>query len=938
MIKNIFRNCLFFGIAVLFLSCSFLEEEQTGSLVFDMSEVAARAAKSDFNAKDQMEIKLTGDYEAEKAFFIMDEFTDESKTELLVTFPEIPVGSKVKAEATIFRVFTVSGRKDLYAGTSEILEIQEGVNQLPIKLKKISTDVNDIAEYTVQHYKQNIDNDEYTLADTDDMEGKFNFKTEAKAKEYAGFTALSFEDKLINPDGSTVIKIMYDRNVHKVSYDNGVSGATITVPEAGNHRFGATVDVDFALGTRAGYDFAGWKNTATGEVFKSDDKKSFTMGDADVTLTAQWAASSDTRYTVKHLKQNIDDDNYSEVTEDREEKTGVSLELTNASPKSYTGFTAQTVTQKTIAEDSSTIVEIKYDRNTYKVSYEDSVANVDISVPSDTNNYRYGATVTVDFTVGTSTGHTFKGWKDTESGTIYKSGDITSFEIGAGDVTLYAQWEANTYNIVYNLNGGAWASGYTAPSAYTYGEPLNLPDADDIVLAGYGLTGWFTTPTFDTGTKLTEIAAGTTEPVTVYAQWTAGATTYKVHHLLQDVEGSGYTEATEDLQTLAGVSEENTAAEAKSYPGFTAQAITQQQIAGNGSTEITIKYDRNVYTVTYTDGVDKVNKYGTSISVSSVEIPTAQTYRHGQTVNVLISSKPMLDGYSFSGWVTASGTVYNTETAVPSFEITSDVTLIASWTAANADYTIVHRLQNLMDTTIYNTEDSDTTQSSGQTGTNTAAEANNYPGFTAPATITQEIIKPDGSTVVYIDYDRKKYTITYHDSVDGTIGVPTDTNEHLLGATSVIMFSGVGSRTGYSFMGWTTTPSGTTAEYTSSGTNTMMNTGVSDPDTSVINLYAVWEVETQDTGIEVGFGVNTSTISVSNMSTGVYTATAGYDSYTWTVDGETPAAAYLDASNPNVLTLTSITVPGVYDITLSATKTVGGNTVTHTWTGQYINN
>ena len=727
MIKSIFRNCLFFGIAVLFLSCSFLEEKQTGSLVFDMSEVAARAAKSDFNAKDQMEIKLTGDYEAEKAFFIMDEFTDESKTELLVTFPEIPVGSKVKAEATIFRVFTVSGRKDLYTGTSEILEIQEGVNQLPIKLKKISTDVNDIAEYTVQHYKQNIDNDEYTLADTDDMEGKFNFKTEAKAKEYAGFTALSFEDKLINPDGSTVIKIMYDRNVHKVSYDNGVSGATITVPEAGNHRFGATVDVDFALGTRAGYDFAGWKNTATGEVFKSDDKKSFTMGDADVTLTAQWTASSDTRYTVKHLKQNIDDDNYSEVTEDREEKTGVSLELTNASPKTYTGFTAQTVTQKTIAEDSSTIVEIKYDRNTYKVSYEDSVANVDISVPSDTNNYRYGATVTVDFTVGTSTGHTFKGWKDTESGTIYKSGDITSFEIGAADVTLYAQWEANTYSIIYNKNGGAWASGYTEPSAYTYGEPLNLPDADDIVLAGYGLTGWFTTPTFDSGTKLTEIAAGTTEPVTVYAQWTAGATTYKVHHLLQKVDASGYEEDTESLQTLAGVSEENTAAEAKSYPGFTAQAITQQQIAGNGSTEITIKYDRNVYTVTYTDGVDKVNKYGTSISVSSVEIPTAQTYRHGQTVNVLISSKPMLDGYSFSGWVTASGTVYNTETAVPSFEITSDVTLIASWTAANADYTIVHRLQDLMDTTIYNTQDTDTTQS-GQTGTNTAAEANNYPG------------------------------------------------------------------------------------------------------------------------------------------------------------------------------------------------------------------
>lgn len=934
MIKNIFRSALLAGLTLLFFSCSFLEEKQTGSIVFDMSAVAARAAtNTSFNSKDQMEIKLSGDYKAEKTFFIMDEIKEDN---LIVTFDEIPVDAKIQAEATIFRVYNLSGRKDLYKGLSEPIVIVEGENQLPIQMKKISSSASDIAEYTVQHYKQNIDDDDYTLADTEAMEGKYNFTSAAEAKVYAGFTALSFENKPINPDGSTVIKIMYDRNLHKVTYDNGVSGASISVPAEKSYRYGATIDVDFALGTRAGYDFAGWKNTASGAVYKSDGLKSFTIEDADVTFTAQWNASSDTRYTVKHLKQNIDDDNYTEVTADREEKTGVSLELTNASPKAYTGFTAQTVTQKTIAEDSSTVVEIKYDRNTYTVSYEDAVANDDISVPSDTNNYRYGATVTVDFTVGTSTGHTFKGWKDPESGKVYNSGDLTSFEIGAGDVTLYAQWEANTYNIVYNLNGGAWASGYTAPSAYTYGEPLNLPDADDIVLAGYGLTGWYTTSTFDTDTKLTEIAAGTTETVEVYAQWTAGVTTYKVHHLQQNVDGNGYTEVTADLQTLTGYSEHNTAAEAKSYPGFTAQTISQQLISGDGSTEVTIKYDRNVYTVTYTDGVDKVNKYGTSISVSSVEIPTAQTYRHGQTVNVLVNIEPTLAGYKFNGWVTTSGDVYTSETTDPSFEIDSDVTFIAAWEASSAVYKIIHRQQNLMDTTVYNEVDTDNT--SGTTGTPAAAEANDYPGFTAPATIPQETIKPDGSTVVYIDYDRKKYTITYHDSVDGSITVPTDTNEHLLGATSVIMFTGIGSRTGYTFMGWTTTPSGTTAEYTSSGTNTMMNTGVSDPDTSVINLYAVWEVETQNTGIDVGFGVNTSTISVSNMSTGVYTATAGYDSYTWTLDGEavTSTSAYLDASNPNVLTLTSITVPGVYDITLTATKALSGTTVTHTWTGQYI--
>ena len=42
---------------------------------------------------------------------------------------------------------------------------------------------------------------------------------------------------------------------------------------------------------------------------------------------------------------------------------------TNAAAKSYEGFTAQAVEQKTIAADSSTVVEIKYDRNSYEVTY-----------------------------------------------------------------------------------------------------------------------------------------------------------------------------------------------------------------------------------------------------------------------------------------------------------------------------------------------------------------------------------------------------------------------------------------------------------------------------------------------------------------------------------------------------------------------------------------
>ena len=40
-----------------------------------------------------------------------------------------------------------------------------------------------------------------------------------------------------------------------------------------------------------------------------------------MTLYAKWTANGDTAYTVKHYKQNVENDQYTEVTADREDKT-----------------------------------------------------------------------------------------------------------------------------------------------------------------------------------------------------------------------------------------------------------------------------------------------------------------------------------------------------------------------------------------------------------------------------------------------------------------------------------------------------------------------------------------------------------------------------------------------------------------------------------------
>lgn len=44
--------------------------------------------------------------------------------------------------------------------------------------------------------------------------------------------------------------------------------------------------------------------------------------------------------------------------------------------------------------------------------------------------------------------------------------------------------------VVYDLDGGAWAEGYTAPTSYKSNETLALPTAENVVRAGYTFSGW----------------------------------------------------------------------------------------------------------------------------------------------------------------------------------------------------------------------------------------------------------------------------------------------------------------------------------------------------------------------------------------------------------------------------------------------------------------
>jgi len=112
--------------------------------------------------------------------------------------------------------------------------------------------------------------------------------------------------------------------------------------------------------TKLGYNFAGWYN----------DEDQYTFGNKlteNIELKAHWTAQDGVKYTVIHWLENADDDGYS--YKESETKTGTTGNKTNAMAKGYTGFTAQAITQETIAGDGSTIVSVYYKRNVYDVKF-----------------------------------------------------------------------------------------------------------------------------------------------------------------------------------------------------------------------------------------------------------------------------------------------------------------------------------------------------------------------------------------------------------------------------------------------------------------------------------------------------------------------------------------------------------------------------------------
>lgn len=296
-----------------------------------------------------------------------------------------------------------------------------------------------------------------------------------------------------------------------------------------------------------------------------------------------------------------------------------------------------------------------------------------------------------------------------------------------------------------------------------------------------------------------------------------GPVRYRVEHYQQDVDGSDTYELYA-IQEKRGEAGSDTAASAKDYPGFTAQAFEQPKIAADGSTIVRIYYNRK--TITYTFNPNGGNWDG---STDVVEVS-------GLFGNVVNITNPVKIGYSMT-W----------SSTVPELFGPDNITYTANWTPnTNTPYRVRIYLQNIEGGDNYTLEKEEVLH--GTTDTNTYYSATYINGFMTPFSINQENINADGSTILDIYYTRIAYTVTFV-----TNGGNSIENQQILYQASPTV---IPVREGYTFCNW---------YYDSEFTNPY-NTedGISQNST----LYALWK----DNSIKYEFHENIEILTGENKN------------------------------------------------------------------------
>lgn len=168
--------------------------------------------------------------------------------------------------------------------------------------------------YTLLHYRQNAENDGYTLVLTEKKQAPTGSTVPESDKSYEGFYSLIYERPAVAADGSTVIEIYYDRYYYLLNFDMGGGYGTEPVYA----RFGAVIP-KLTEPKRAGYGFVGWAESADCEKASALPETMPVLEGGSKTYYAVWKAVDKAKVTVVFWGENADGKGYSYLADSTKE-------------------------------------------------------------------------------------------------------------------------------------------------------------------------------------------------------------------------------------------------------------------------------------------------------------------------------------------------------------------------------------------------------------------------------------------------------------------------------------------------------------------------------------------------------------------------------------------------------------------------------------------
>ena len=245
-------------------------------------------------------------------------------------------------------------------------------------------------------------------------------------------------------------------------------------------------------------------------------------------------------------------------------------------------------------------------------------------------------------------GYTFRKWyeKDDPEQKEYVFGNMP-----ANDVTLFADWEENTYAFTYNTAGGTWKDPEMKDvEDRLFSKSVIVRGPETIDRPGYEFLGWFDADgQAYTQTRADDLANSVGTPV-LTAHWKALNSRYQIRHVRQDTDGTFETAALTEVQEFDAAGQylmgatgttTNVTSMAKTYAHFTTGTVTDVEITGDNAAAAIIQYNRPQHIFAY-------NLCG--IGALPEGVPAEQDVYYEKDITSF-DVTPTAKGYTFGGWL-----------------------------------------------------------------------------------------------------------------------------------------------------------------------------------------------------------------------------------------------------------------------------------------------